>query len=77
MMLNWNAKDPVSDKERNRNDSVYASRQKNRNPFIDYPELVDYVYGDKQNIPFYPGGGDLPWIEAPASGSEINVGSSY
>lgn len=75
MMLNWNAKDPVSDKERNRNDAVYASRQKNRNPFIDYPELVDYVFGDKQNIPFYPGGGDLPWIEAPASGSEINVGT--
>ncbi|NTW32578.1 MAG: T9SS type A sorting domain-containing protein [Bacteroidetes bacterium] len=41
----WNILDPVSTKERNRNDSVY-SLQHNRNPFIDNPQWVDYIWGD-------------------------------
>ena len=39
--------DPVDDFERNRNDVIY-SYQGNRNPFIDHPELVDYIWGDQQ-----------------------------
>lgn len=46
-LLQWHVDDPVDDFEMNRNNIVY-NWQNNRNPFIDYPELVDYVWGDKQ-----------------------------
>lgn len=47
-LLEWHSQDPVDDFERNRNNVIY-SYQRNRNPFIDHPELVDYLWGDKQN----------------------------
>ena len=54
-LLNWNNYN-VDYLEYQHNESVYSSiytgsgySQNNRNPFIDYPALVDYVYGDKQN----------------------------
>lgn len=49
LFLKWNAQDPVSDKEINRNNVIYSNYQHNRNPFIDHPELADYVWGDKAN----------------------------
>lgn len=52
MLLKWNAADPVGDKERNRCDAVYKI-QKNRNPYIDIPDLCDYIWGDKKNTPFH------------------------
>ena len=50
LLLKWNEQDPVSDKERARNDAVYVY-QENRNPFIDYPELAGKIWGD-DNTPF-------------------------
>jgi len=44
LMLKWHRQDPVSDKEINRNNAIYA-RQGNRNPFIDYPCLAEYIWG--------------------------------
>ena len=46
LMLKWHREDPVSEKELKRNNAVYA-HQRNRNPFIDYPELVEYIWGTK------------------------------
>ena len=43
-LLQWHIDDPVDDIERHRNDVVY-SYQENRNPFIDHPEYVDYIWG--------------------------------
>jgi uncharacterized repeat protein (TIGR02543 family) len=43
-LLQWHIDDPVDDFERNRNDVIYFY-QKNRNPFIDHPELVNQVFG--------------------------------
>ena len=44
-LLDWHRNDPVSQKEIDRNQAVYGE-QNNRNPFIDYPELVEYIWGD-------------------------------
>lgn len=74
MLLRWHEQDPVSQKELDRNEAVYESRQGNRNPFIDYPELVDLIFGDSRNIPFMPDGGDVPYIEAPRNGSTVDMG---
>jgi endonuclease I len=38
----WASSDPVSTKERNRNNAIHAI-QKNRNPFIDYPSLINLI----------------------------------
>lgn len=48
MLLEWHRADPVSPKELNRNEGVYL-KQGNRNPFIDHPELAEYIWGTKQN----------------------------
>ena len=43
-LLEWHVADPADDFEMNRNNVVYQWQQ-NRNPFIDYPLLVDYIWG--------------------------------
>ena len=43
-MLTWNTQDPSDDFEMNRNNYIYTW-QVNRNPFIDYPLLADYIFG--------------------------------
>ena len=47
VLLDWHRADPVNDKEICRADQI-STIQHNRNPFIDYPELVEYIWGDKQ-----------------------------
>ncbi len=51
MLLAWAAADPVSDKETARNNAV-AGIQGNRNPFIDYPGLEQYIWGSKKDDTF-------------------------
>ena len=51
MLMKWAKNDPVSEKETNRNNAVYGI-QNNRNPFIDYPGLEEYIWGDKQDVAF-------------------------
>ena len=55
-LLDWNKKYPVDYLEMQHNISVYKDiseidgyAQGNRNPFVDFPILVDYVFGDKKN----------------------------
>ena len=52
MLMHWAQQDPVSEKEVNRNNAVYDI-QENRNPFIDYPGLEQYIWGDKQDVVFH------------------------
>ena len=54
MLLAWNAQDPVSQKEIDRNNAAYTY-QKNRNPFIDHPEYVGLTWNSS-----CPGLGTLP-----------------
>ena len=65
MMVRWSKLDPVDDVERARNNAIAKSDvQGNRNPFVDYPGLEDYIWGSKKNVAFnytnYEGGGDTP-----------------
>lgn len=45
LFLKWSRQDPVSTKEINRNEAVFGI-QHNRNPFIDHPELAEYIWGN-------------------------------
>lgn len=45
-LLDWNQTDKADDFEMNRNNYIYTW-QVNRNPFIDYPDLADYIFGAK------------------------------
>ena len=44
-ILSWNELDPVDDFEKNRNNIIY-NWQNNRNPLIDLPEIVNYIWGE-------------------------------
>ena len=54
LLLEWHRMDSVSEKEKRRAIEVNKI-QGNRNPFIDYPDLVEYIWGDKQGqtVDFY------------------------
>lgn len=45
-LLNWHRNDPPDDFEMNRNNVVYTW-QFNRNPFIDEPDLIEYIWGNQ------------------------------
>lgn len=47
VLLDWHRADPVSDKELCRLDNI-STIQGNRNPYIDYPELVEYIWGNRK-----------------------------
>lgn len=51
MLLRWADEDPVSQKEIDRNNAVYKI-QGNRNPYVDYPGLEQYVWGNKKDVAF-------------------------
>ena len=46
MLMKWAANDPVSVKEKARNEAIWKIQQ-NRNPFIDYPGLEQYIWGSR------------------------------
>ena len=51
MMMQWSKQDPVDAVEIARNDAVYET-QGNRNPFVDYPGLENYIWGDMTDVTF-------------------------
>lgn len=75
LLLKWHRQDPVSDKELNRNDAVYAY-QKNRNPFIDNPEMVEYIWGDKKSEKWTSAAGAQPALLTPVNNSTIDFGTA-
>ena len=78
MMMAWSKLDPVDEVEIARNNAI-PGIQTNRNPFVDYPGLEDYIWGDKQDVPFsYDNynGGEQNYVARPTfshdSGSYYN-----
>jgi endonuclease I len=49
LLLLWHNNDPVSQKEIDRNEAVFLL-QGNRNPFIDYPQFADCIWGTSDCI---------------------------
>lgn len=49
MLVSWSANDPVSQKEIDRNNAIYAI-QNNRNPFIDEPYWVESIWGVNASV---------------------------
>jgi endonuclease I len=62
LLLEWSRNDPVSDKEINRNNAVYEL-QGNRNPFIDFQSLTEYIWG-KYIGESWPGDDSQPETDA-------------
>ncbi|MGM9745551.1 MAG: endonuclease [Paludibacteraceae bacterium] len=73
LLLQWHRADPVSQKERDRQEAVYAI-QGNRNPFIDYPELVEYIWGDKTDETFAAPADKRPFLVSPTRWDRFNFG---
>ena len=44
-LLAWHHADPVDQYEKHRNNLLYENFTNNRNPFVDFPEWVDYIWG--------------------------------
>ena len=74
MLLRWNTLDPVSTKETARQEAVYA-KQKNRNPFIDFPDLAEYIWGSKKTTAWSASASATSRISQPANGSTLNFGT--
>lgn len=47
-LLEWNKLDPVDEFEIHRNNLLFNNYTNNRNPFIDFPEWADYIWGDQK-----------------------------
>ncbi|MBP5770491.1 MAG: endonuclease [Bacteroidaceae bacterium] len=72
MLMEWAKNDPVSEKETARNNAVYAI-QKNRNPFIDYPGLQEYIWGICSNETFDYDDYVEPVYSAPVTVPELTI----
>ena len=53
-LLHWNRIDTVSNWEHKRNNIIDRLYQHNRNPFIDHPELAEYLWGDSIGLTWMP-----------------------
>lgn len=73
LLLRWSEQDPVDETERQRNDAVY-NIQGNRNPFIDYPQLAEYVWGSKTSDAFYLQESDQAELFLPINQSDLDFG---
>ena len=52
VLLEWSIQDPVDVFEQNRNEVLY-NNQLNRNPFVDYPEFVEMIWGTPSKFNLY------------------------
>lgn len=73
LLMKWHRQDPVSEKEQARVEAVY-NIQGNRNPFIDYPELVYHIWGaDTTQIFPFPNETEA-FLLSPRRGATLDFG---
>lgn len=74
LLLQWNEDDPVDQIERERNEAVQKI-QGNRNPFVDYPQLAEYIWGDSTEYAFYTDKADATArLFVPSVGETLDYG---
>lgn len=73
LMLEWAEADPLDEIEQQRNEAI-CEIQGNRNPFVDYPELCYYIWGNKTDEQFYCSEEHGAEIFVPAASEEIDFG---
>ncbi|MDE7388577.1 MAG: endonuclease, partial [Muribaculaceae bacterium] len=77
LLLKWHREDKVSQKELDRNEIVYGI-QANRNPFIDFPELAEYLWGNRKGDTFKldinTDPDKTPTLITPVQGMELDFG---
>ncbi len=72
-LLAWHHEDPVDEYEIHRNNLLYKNFSNNRNPFIDFPEWVDYIWGTANyDGMVYQSYDDTPTGYASPSSDQIN-----
>ena len=76
LLLKWHREDPVSEKETKRQEAVYQI-QHNRNPFIDYPEMVEHIWGNRKNEALMMEVDNRPALLMPNNWSEIDIPVTY
>ncbi|WP_204346020.1 endonuclease [Psychroserpens algicola] len=76
MLYDWHVNDPVSQRELDRNNAIFA-QQNNRNPFIDNPQFVFDIWQSTLSV------NEIEALEAvkmypnPANGNEVTIESNY
>ncbi|CAL2110669.1 conserved protein of unknown function precursor containing a type A C-terminal secretion signal. Putative extracellular ribonuclease [Tenacibaculum sp. 190130A14a] len=70
LFLQWNAEDPVSDIEKQRN-PVLEQMQGNRNPFVDNPAFATQIWGGPQAENLFNNGGGSTDTQAPTTPSAL------
>lgn len=73
LLLQWHREDPVNDLEQLRQEKVHQI-QGNRNPYIDYPELVEYVWGKDTLAIYHFPEETAPFLTTPSRWERINMG---
>jgi len=73
LLMEWNKNDLKSTREEERAEAVYKI-QGNRNPFIDYPDLVDYIWGDKTSTPYPFPDETEPFLISPRNNKTLDFG---
>ena len=77
MLMKWAKNDPVSEKEVARNKAVY-DYQTNRNPFIDYPGLEEYIWGSMTTTAFsYNNYVEPDWTTDPTDPEIVGEAGTY
>lgn len=77
LLLQWSRQDPVSTKETNRNNIIY-SIQGNRNPYIDFPLMAEYVWGNRITMPFTENGlVSFPYLNYPDNNDSVTTPLVY
>ena len=74
LLMRWHRNDPVSEKEKDRNEAVYLA-QSNRNPFIDFPLLAEYLWGDSIGKTFDEQLSEQPYLVEPSRDDKIDMGA--
>ncbi len=75
LMYNWNVADPVSQKEIDRNNAIYAA-QRNRNPYIDHPEWVYTVWATELSNSSFDFSSGVSVFPNPTNNHTITIGTT-